>query len=49
MPAPPEFIEYVDTNADSFIQRLKTAVEIPRSSSYKWDNYTLLMFNQCQR
>ncbi|KAL9709272.1 hypothetical protein Ac2012v2_007626 [Leucoagaricus gongylophorus] len=32
MPAPPEFIEYVDTNADSFIQRLKTAVEIPSVS-----------------
>jgi len=40
MPAPAEFLEYVDSKADSFIQRLKTAVEIPRYNSLKWDNYT---------
>ena len=33
MPAPPEFINYIDANAPKFIQRLADAVAIPRYSS----------------
>ncbi|KAF5350594.1 hypothetical protein D9756_008675 [Leucocoprinus leucothites] len=32
MPAPPEFLDWVDKNANTFIRRLKTAVEIPSVS-----------------
>jgi len=30
MPAPSQFIDFVDRNADAFIQRLADAVAIPR-------------------
>lgn len=30
MPAPQEFIKYIDDKADAFIQRLSDAVAIPR-------------------
>jgi Cys-Gly metallodipeptidase DUG1 len=30
MPAPQEFIKYIDDKADAFIQRLSEAVAIPR-------------------
>lgn len=30
MPAPTEFLQFVDQNADAFIQRLSDAVAIPR-------------------
>jgi hypothetical protein len=30
MPAPPEFIQFIDNNADAFIKRLSDAVAIPR-------------------
>src|ERR1700722_11257156 len=30
MPAPSKFLEYINNNADSFIQRLADAVAIPR-------------------
>jgi len=30
MPAPPEFINFVDNNANAFIKRLGDAVAIPR-------------------
>ncbi len=33
MPAPPDFIDYIDANAPKFIQRLTDAVAIPRYSS----------------
>jgi hypothetical protein len=30
MPSPPEIIDFIDNNADRFIQRLAEAVAIPR-------------------
>ena len=34
MPAPREFVDFVDKNADAFIKRLAEAVAIPRSDMY---------------
>jgi len=36
MPAPQQFLQYIDDNADSFIKRLGEAVAIPRYAAQLW-------------
>ncbi len=41
MPAPPEFLKFIDDNAEAFIKRLAEAVAIPR--------FVLFAFRDAQR